>query len=372
MKSIYVLLKKLRRKLIWAVTELARAGGAKSFRWGGPAGAFSIFENPDAAFIVVKGQPSIPLSPGSLRDISHLDQDKNQPWPIFWAHIPHARLVGDSLAVLNDKKKIMLESVHGPGHYRTDPSYNYLSLPPPTRLAGAWTSVLGRWCSSGGSRNYAHWMLDGLPRLALLDRFPSDTRILIPEPLLSYRRDSLKILGVLDRCRPTPETHLLVENYYYSSATSMPGCDNPYAIRFLRDRFLKAASPVALASNKIYIARKGGARTPLQEEEMIEFLQGEGWTILQAEKYSLSEQIGIFRNARAVCSIHGAGLTNLLWCDKGSKVLELCADNFLNGSLEGLALCLNLDHRFLVFPADSKWRINVDMKKFKAAVAAMG
>jgi capsular polysaccharide biosynthesis protein len=104
---------------------------------------------------------------------------------------------------------------------------------------------------------------------------------------------------------------------------------------------------------------------------MIDFLRGEGWAIIQAEKYSLKQQIGLFRNARAVCSIHGAGLTNLLWCDKGCKVLELCAANYLNGSLEGLALCLGLDHRFLVYPADDKFRIRVDMEEFKSAIKAM-
>lgn len=104
---------------------------------------------------------------------------------------------------------------------------------------------------------------------------------------------------------------------------------------------------------------------------MIEFLQGEGWAIVQLEKYSFKEQISLFRNARAVCSIHGAGLANLLWCDKGCKVLELSAANYLNGSLEGLALCLGLDHRFLVFEADSKFRITVDLKKFKSAIRAL-
>jgi len=214
-------------------------------------------------------------------------------------------------------------------------------------------------------------MLDGLPRLSRLDSFPPDTRILIPDPLFRAQRESLEILGVADRCRPTTERHLVVDNYYYSSFTARQGCDDFYAIKFMRDKFLDAAVPVPSMGEKIYIARRGAARTPLQEEEMIQFLEGRGWSILQADRFSLREQIGIFRKARAVCSIHGAGLMNLLWCDPGCKVLELCASNYINGSLESLALCLGHDHHFMIFDADNKFRISVDMEKFKAAIAAL-
>lgn len=370
MSRIRPILKKLRQTLIQLVVELARFIGAKTLRLGGPIDVFSIFDNSTAVSLVLKGQTSIPAQPGSLRDICGFAQDKQQPWPIFWAHIPLARLAGESLAVLNNQKKMMVENLYGPNYYRTDPNYNYLSLPAATHLEGPWTSILGRFCRSGRC-TFFHWMTDGLPRLALLDRFPSDTRILIPEPLLPSQRESLEILGVLDRCRPTTEKHLLVDDYYFSSFTAMTGCDNPYAIQFLRERFLPAAAPITLNSDKIYIARRGAARTPIQEGKMIEFLQGEGWAIIQGEKYTFREQIGLFRKARAVCSIHGAGLSHLLWCNKGCKVLELSATNYLNGATESLAVCLGLDHRFMLFPADSKFRISVDMTKFKSAIAAL-
>jgi hypothetical protein len=370
MSGIYRGLKRLRRKTKQAYIDFVRAIGAKTVLTGAPTGTFSILEDPAAVHVVMKEQQSFPATPGSLRDISHLEQDKTQPWPIFWAHIPNARLVGGSLGVLNDQKKIMVESLYGPVHYRTDPSWNYLTLPPALPLSGNWTSLMGRWTRTGLS-TFAHWLLDGLPRLALLENFPEDTRILVPAGLLPSQRETLEILGVWERCRPTAEIHVVVENYYHASFTSMSGCDNPFAIEYMRAKFLPAAAPIALTSGKIYIARKGAGRTPLQEEEMIEFLQGERWTIIAAEKYSFREQISLFQTSHAICSIHGAGLGNLLWCEKGTKVLELCAANYLNGSLEGLAIGVGLDHRFLVFPADAQFRIDVDMDRFKAAIKAM-
>ncbi len=117
--------------------------------------------------------------------------------------------MGKSLAVLGRDKQVLLESVYGLEWYRNDPSYTYFKLPPATHLPGSWTSLLSRWCRSHDRQyaNYYHWMMDGLPRLALLDHFPPDTRILVPELFKSFQRESLEILGLLDRCRPTPEIH---------------------------------------------------------------------------------------------------------------------------------------------------------------------
>jgi hypothetical protein len=364
-------LKQPYRRFQQLLVEVLRVLGRGTIRLGAPAGTFSVHDNPSTVRFVIKGQESIPATPGSLRDLCGFQQDKQQPWPIFWVHLPRARLVGVDLAVLNDKKQMMIENLYGASQYRSDPGYNYFYLPPAVHLEGNWTSIIGRWTRSGFS-TFAHWMLDGLPRLALLDRFPSDTRILIPDPLFRAQKESLEILGVYDRCRPTTEQHLLVDSYYYSSYVVRQGCDDFYSIKFMRDRFLDAGvAPATAVTDKIYIARRGAGRTPLQEEEMIEFLEGEGWTILQADLYSLREQIGIFRTARAVCSIHGAGLVHLLWCDKGCKVLELCSDNYINGSLESLALCLGHEHHFMILPADKEFRISVDLEKFKSAIRAL-
>ena len=369
MKRLISLLKKIRRWLIQVGIDTVRQIGRISVRWGAPVGTYAMLDQPRAISMILDRQESVPATPGSLRDICGFRQDKEQPFPIFWVHLPHARLVGKSLAVLNEEKEAMLESLYG-YQYVTDPSFNYLHLPPAIKLHGNWTNVMGRWCNSSKSTFY-HWMFDAVPRLALLGRFPSDTRIMIPAHLFPAQTELLEMLGVADRCRPTPEHHVLVENYYYSSFTSRQGCDNPYAIQFLREKFLHAAAEVAAVSGKIYIARRGGNRTPLQEEAMIAFLEQEGWSIVQAERLSLREQIGIFRQARAVCAPHGAALTNLVWCSPGCKVLEICSASYLNGCYESIALNMGLDYRFLVFPADSKQQAKVDMTSFKAAIHAL-
>jgi capsular polysaccharide biosynthesis protein len=362
------------RRSRWAVRrrvlDVARFVGARTLRFGGPIGRYRCLDSPGAE-IVIEGQKIKPAAPGNLRERSRLLQNGRQPWPVFYKRIPQARLVGKSLAVLRGDKRIMAEAIfdfHNSAGY--DPSEYYLCLPPATRLEGPWTSVVSHWFCTA-HYYYYHWLLDGLPRLALLDRFPAGTRIIMPEPLVKYHRESLEIMGLLDRIRVTPEPHLEVEDYYFSSPTAMTGCDNPYAIEFLRRTFLPAAAELASYPEKIYISRRKASRAPLEEERLSAFLRDKGWTILATEDFSMREQIALFSRARAVCAVHGAGLTNLLWCPPGCRVLELCADNYLNGGYEGLAAYLHLPYHYRVFPADVNWRLKIDFDEVVRAVRAL-
>ena len=71
---------------------------------------------------------------------------------------------------------------------------------------------------------------NALPRLALLKEFPPDTGIMAPTALAGYQKETLKLLGLLDRVRHSPEKHLFVENYYFSAPTAMISTYNPYGV----------------------------------------------------------------------------------------------------------------------------------------------
>jgi capsular polysaccharide biosynthesis protein len=238
-------------------------------------------------------------------------------------------------------------------------------LPPPVALAGNWTSIVSRWTRSA---NYYHWITDALPRLALLSRLPGDTRILLPVNLQPFQRETLRWMGLEERYRETSERHLRVENYFFSAPTAMTGCTNPYAVRFLRDRFLPHADQAFRGPTKIYLLRRGKTRDAVNEEEVEAFLSRRGWTAVDPETLTLAQQIQLFANARAVCGVHGAGFTNMLWCSPGCEVIELMADNYLNGCFESISACLDVQHRYLVFPGDDESRIHVALDQLARAL----
>ena len=59
-------------------------------------------------------------------------------------------------------------------------------------------------------------------------------------------------------------------------------------------------------------------------------------------------QIEAFRSARIVISVHGAGLTNLLFCQPGTLVIELLPSNHIKSAYCWLAMRLGLRYRAVI------------------------
>lgn len=307
--------------------------------------------------LVEKAHSNPETGPKPLRRLMGHHQAELGSWPRFWTRHANARLVGRTLIVQDERKRICYEAAYGSFCCARDPAFNYFYLPSPVQLRGNWTSVISQW-----SNGFYHWFLDALPRLGLLHELPEDTQVLVPPGLAPYQVDTLAWLGLEGRYRPTNERHLLVENFYFSSPPAMTGCYDPFTPQFLRESFLKHADASYDPPRRLYIRRVGQTRGIHNEQAVIDFFLAQGWGIVDTAELTMAQQIRLFANAEAVCTLHGGGLTNLLWCSPGVRVLEIVSDNFVNGVYEGLSGRLGLRHTFLLCPGDHEFRARVDMR----------
>ena len=101
------------------------------------------------------------------------------------------------------------------------------------------------------------------------------------------------------------------------------------------------------------------------------FLRNRGWTAIDPERLPLAQQIQLFAGARAICGVHGAGLTNIVWCDRGCTIIELIADNYLNGCFESITSCLDVQHHYLIFSGDKEARIPCGLGPARASAAGV-
>ena len=73
---------------------------------------------------------------------------------------------------------------------------------------------------------------------------------------------------------------------------------------------------------KIFVTRDDAkTRKLLNAEKLMMALKG--WETITLEELPIREQVKCFSEASHVVSTHGAGLTNLLWCEPGTKVIEI-------------------------------------------------
>lgn len=100
---------------------------------------------------------------------------------------------------------------------------------------------------------------------------------------------------------------------------------NPVAFNELREILTKDIKKSEVNfGNKIYISRAGcNLRYVENEAEVMALLEKYGFKKIIADDFSYDEQIAIFSKVKYLVGPHGAGLTNLLFMNKNSFVLEM-------------------------------------------------
>jgi capsular polysaccharide biosynthesis protein len=182
--------------------------------------------------------------------------------------------------------------------------------------------------------------------------------------------ETLKLLGVADRCRPVTEPHLQVENYYFSSFTTMLQGYNPYGIDFLRRTFLPKKAAAYAGPKKFFIQRLGLSREPLNRVEIETLFTDCGWTIVDVMQLTFAEQVKLFAEAEAIAGMFGSGFTNCVFCPPGCEVMAIMPTDFgLDGYVEWIAQVVGFHWQAIIVPGSYNYRYSVDPAPVKQWLA---
>ena len=219
----------------------------------------------------------------------------------------------------------------------------YKKIAEPVALSGT-TAVVATTLSSG----YSHWLLDELPRLLLLGDAKYDA--VIGNVAHAYGREAYAHLGLAARIiQPKRYSHYRCEQLVVPSLLGRSESPTATMVRLLRE----FAEPMAAAKSpfgeRLYITReKARRRRVVNETELWPQLERRGFKKVHLEELSWREQLGAFRHARVIVGPHGAGLANLVFCEPGTRVVELFNRAFVNPGYWRLAALNGLDYRPLV------------------------
>lgn len=183
-------------------------------------------------------------------------------------------------------------------------------------------------CDDVWPLNYAHWLLDELPRLAFLGE-RRDVSVVVAGPVAGYRRETLL------RCGFAPEQIVAVADFAAVRADRLlvsrdvHGMPHPafkgawWALDFLRSRLgpgVAGTPPV----RKIYVSRGDSrGRYVVNEDALMSRLQLLGYERVSLGLRTVAEQAALFAGASHVVGLHGAGLANLAFARAGTQVVEL-------------------------------------------------
>lgn len=179
--------------------------------------------------------------------------------------------------------------------------------------------LTGHWL-----HDYFHWLTEGLTKVVCLSHLGFNGTIILPDSFGSVRyiRESLDYFHLQYSFIPN-NTQVNVGSLYKIEFEFDPG-NYDSTLLSLFYSILSAQSFDSTLTKRIYISRLNAKkRKIINENELYGILKKHCIDIVNPENLSFQDQVTLFRNAKTIIGLHGAGLTNMLFMNRFSNVVEI-------------------------------------------------
>lgn len=248
-------------------------------------------------------------------------------------------------------------------------NYLYQTVPSATHIENT------LYACGGIYSNYYHWLMFLMAKVR--PEFAGDCKTLaISEPQTEFQRSGLQALATAYGFQPVHVSNnadLSVGNLAFPYQGGTTGVDPHPCVTetfsVLKQRLGDQPSP----HRRIYISRSDTSQRRLVNEREIETaLEERGFKIVSLTGMNLSEQISLFHNATDIVGPHGAGLTNVGFCQPGNRVLELQNPAHINWCMKKIAAISKLEYGHLMGESAGEGHsFKVNMAALLAAVDRM-
>jgi len=205
-------------------------------------------------------------------------------------------------------------------------------------------------CTASNQHIYWHWLLDVIPRLIMLDEMGKRPRTLYIQKKFPFQHEMLGYMGVLSKqriidCDQFPmisASRLLIPCHQIMEGREFP----KWVCQALQNYFSPFAKKnKAVQNGRIYISRANSMQRRIaNEEKLLPVLRDYGFQVVKLEELTFGEQIGLFNEAEVVVAPNGSGLANLVFCPKGTTVIEIFP--YTSQSLTSIDYTFNFDYNY--------------------------
>jgi capsular polysaccharide biosynthesis protein len=191
--------------------------------------------------------------------------------------------------------------------------------------------------------NYFHWITQTLPAIDIGWHREGQARqlaVALP-PLNQWQTDSLAMLGcaALHRITIEKDKQYAFQTVEFSDVLNGGAafCLSQAAGRTYA-KLRRAVTPAAATPARLYVARTDAEHRKMRNEDaLIAELAQRGFEIVVPGSLGFAEQVALFRGASLVVGPHGAGMTNIAFCEPGTIVYELVPGHYQNACFCNLA-----------------------------------
>ncbi len=283
----------------------------------------------------MNNQLIIKIQKDSLKEISMKKYKHEILNELFITKIPNAKIWSNGLAIsILDEKNQLLPEISGYfcKNGVNDPILKEKIFP---KTQQKYINVV--LFAVKGNHGYYHWMMDLLPKIQLLkeskkfnlndidyflfNNLNKKFQIEIIEYLNIPKEKIIQLSGSKKKkILFELEDLIIISNIY--DIKSKCNLVKKNLLMFNNKNHFKIYK-------NIYISRnKSRCRRIINEKELIEILKKFNFKILYLEELTIAQQKELFYNSKIVIGPHGARLTNLIFCKKNTKVIEIFSENY--------------------------------------------
>jgi len=179
------------------------------------------------------------------------------------------------------------------------------------------------WVAKNWSHNYFHWLIYVLPGVIQAAVTFPDLPLIIPNwhRYPTFAAESLRLCGIeSDRIIVPMRQHLRIKRLIVPDV----GEYDPASLRYLRRLLLQGVGGDLYGPRRVLLTRSSAPRRRLSNEpELCAALKDHDFLKIDPGSLALRQQIQTFASTRLLVGSHGAALTNALFMDTNSAVVEL-------------------------------------------------
>lgn len=184
----------------------------------------------------------------------------------------------------------------------------------------------------GLADNYFNWTLRYASRVAQYQMMPDVVQLAVPMPRKPYVSETLEFLGVPQHEVIHLEAPMIFDRLVLVSPMAFGRYEiSPLIVETLREH-PRVRELWRRPKRRIYVPRRNvSMRRVVNEPAVEEAMRKLGFEIFDNAEHPVREQIRAFRDASMVVSAHGAGLSNIAYCDLGTPVVEIVPEGYDQG-----------------------------------------
>ena len=194
---------------------------------------------------------------------------------------------------------------------------------------------------------YYHELYEGLLHIIKARKVFGDIRILLAKQHPRYVDEMLCFVGINSNQIIASDYPVQCKRGVLIPRWSDCGENLKQDIWEFRDALISKLSNACVGTTKLYISRARSRRSLPNESEIERILARQGYRIAYFEEMSFVEQLKAIRASKTIVAPHGAGLSNMIVAEVGTKVVEIMTQGWANSCYGHLAESLGLAYSCL-------------------------